>query len=121
MPCGVPLTITDFASRYLLQCEALSTTPERYPCVRLCLDRRKVSVSQVLAGQQVGVRQVTDRIWLVSFMEYDRGYFDDETCGLQPIARSSAVSCGYAFWSQGSQSPLISRCQTFLGHPYFRT
>ena len=25
-----PLTITDFASRYLLQCEALSTTQERY-------------------------------------------------------------------------------------------
>jgi hypothetical protein len=25
-----PLTITDFASRYLLACEALSTTKERY-------------------------------------------------------------------------------------------
>ncbi len=30
-------------------------------------------------GQQVGVRQVTDRIWLVRFMNYDLGYFDDET------------------------------------------
>ena len=37
------------------------------------------------AGQQVGVRQVTERIWLVSFMEYDLGYFDDETCRLEPI------------------------------------
>ena len=27
---GSPLTITDFASRYLLACEALSTTKERY-------------------------------------------------------------------------------------------
>ena len=25
-----PLTITDFASRYLLTCEALSTTPEKF-------------------------------------------------------------------------------------------
>src|SRR5687768_16465229 len=29
-------------------------------CGRLCFDRRKVNVSQVFAGQQVGVRQVTD-------------------------------------------------------------
>jgi putative transposase len=54
-------------------------------CGRLCFDRRKVNLSQVFAGQQVGVRQVTDRIWLVSFMEYDLGYFDDETCRLEPI------------------------------------
>jgi putative transposase len=54
-------------------------------CGRLCFDRRKVNVSQVFAGQQVGVRQVTDRIWLVSFMDYDLGYFDDETCRLEPI------------------------------------
>ena len=36
-------------------------------CGRLCFDRRKINVSQVFAGQQVGVRQVTERIWLVSF------------------------------------------------------
>ena len=54
-------------------------------CGRLCFDRRKVNLSKVFAGQQVGVRQVTDRIWLVSFMEYDLGYFDDETCRLEPI------------------------------------
>ena len=54
-------------------------------CGRLCFDRRKVNLRQVFAGQQVGDRQVTDRIWLVSFMEYDLGYFDDETCRLEPI------------------------------------
>ena len=54
-------------------------------CGRLCFDRRKVNISQVFAGQQVGVRQVSDRIWLVSFMDYDLGYFDDETCRLEPI------------------------------------
>ena len=40
----------------------------------------------MFAGQDVGVRQVSDRIWLVSFMDYDLGYFDDETCRLEPIA-----------------------------------
>ena len=52
---------------------------------RLCFDRRKVNLSQALAGQHVGVSQVTDRIWLVSFVDYDLGNFDDETCRLEPI------------------------------------
>jgi hypothetical protein len=47
--------------------------------------RRKINLSVVFAGQNVGVRQVSDRIWLVSFMDYDLGYFDDETCRLEPI------------------------------------
>ena len=38
-----------------------------------------------LAGQNVGVTQVGERIWLVTFMHYDLGYFDDETCRLEPI------------------------------------
>ena len=29
--------------------------------------------------------QVGERIWLVTFMQYDLGYFDDETCRLEPI------------------------------------
>ena len=31
------------------------------------------------------MRQVTDRIWLASFMDHDLGYFDDESCRLEPI------------------------------------
>ena len=70
-------------------------TPLTYPwhdwtatvthCGRICRHNRKINLSQVFAGQLVGVRQETDRIWLVSFMEYDLGYFDDETCRLEPI------------------------------------
>ena len=33
---------------------------------RIFLNWRKVNLSQVFAGQQVGVLQVHDRIWLVS-------------------------------------------------------
>ncbi len=54
-------------------------------CGRICFRGRKVNLSQVFAGQLVGVRQVSERIWLVTFMHYDLGYFDDETCRLEPI------------------------------------
>ncbi len=47
--------------------------------------RRKINVSQVFAGQKIGVKQTDDHIWLVTFMDYDLGYFDDETCRLEPI------------------------------------
>ena len=54
-------------------------------CGRICYKRRTVNLSQVFAGQEVGVRQVQERVWLVTFMHYDLGYFDDETCRLEPI------------------------------------
>jgi putative transposase len=55
-------------------------------CGRICFNRQKINLSQVFAGQTVGVKQTEDRIWLVSFMDYDLGYFDDETCRLEPLA-----------------------------------
>ena len=55
-------------------------------CGRICYNRRKINLSQVFAGQRVGVKQVEEKIWLVSFMHYDLGYFDHETCRLEPIA-----------------------------------
>ena len=54
-------------------------------CGRICYEKRKVNLSTVFAGQKVGVSQVSEHIWLVSFMDYDLGYFDDETCRLEPI------------------------------------
>ena len=44
-----------------------------------------MNLSHAFAGQNVGVTQVGERIWLVTFMQYDLGYFDDETCRLEPI------------------------------------
>ena len=40
----------------------------------------------VFAGQAVGVTQVGDHVWLVPFMQYDFGYFDDEVGRVKPIA-----------------------------------
>jgi putative transposase len=54
-------------------------------CGRICYQRRKINVSQRFAGQTVGVKQVDDHLWLVTFMHYDLGYFDDETCRLEPL------------------------------------
>ena len=54
-------------------------------CGRICYQARKVNVSQVFAGQKVGVKQVEEHVWLVTFMHCDLGYFDDETCRLEPI------------------------------------
>ena len=54
-------------------------------CGRVCFDRLKINLSTVFAGQNVGVKQVDDKIWLVTFMQYDLGYFDHETTRLEPI------------------------------------
>jgi putative transposase len=53
-------------------------------CGRICFDRRKVNLSTVFAGQNVGIKQVADQIWLVSFMQYDLGFFDNQACRLEP-------------------------------------
>jgi putative transposase len=54
-------------------------------CGRICWKARKINFSHVFAGQKVGITQVGERVWLVTFMHYDVGYFDDETCRLEPI------------------------------------
>ena len=54
-------------------------------CGRLCLHRKRINLSTVLAGQKLGIKEVDDGIWLVSFMHYDLGYFDLEQKTLQPL------------------------------------
>jgi putative transposase len=48
-------------------------------CGRLCIDRKKISLSKALAGQTVGVKEISESVWLVSFMHYDLGFFDHES------------------------------------------
>jgi hypothetical protein len=54
-------------------------------CGRICLHRKKINISAVLAGQSLGIKEVDEGIWLVSFMHYDLGYFDLEQKTLQPL------------------------------------
>ena len=54
-------------------------------CGRICMHRKKINISTVLAGQKLGIKEVDDGIWLVSFMHYDLGYIDLEQRTLQTI------------------------------------
>ena len=54
-------------------------------CGRICMHRKKIHISTTLAGQRLGIKEVDDAIWLVSFMNYDLGYIDLEQKTLQPL------------------------------------
>ena len=54
-------------------------------CGRICMHRKKINISQVLAGQRLGIKEVDDGIWLISFINYDLGYIDLEQRTLQTI------------------------------------
>jgi len=54
-------------------------------CGRLCIYRKKINLSTSLTGQAVGIKEVDEGIWLVSFMSYDLGYIDLEEKSLQPL------------------------------------
>ncbi len=53
-------------------------------CGRICIGKRKINLSTVFAGQLVGIREVEDQIWLVSFLDYDLSYFDNERGRVEP-------------------------------------
>ena len=49
------------------------------------MHRKRVNVSTVLAGQRLGIKEVDEGIWIVSFMSYDLGFIDLEQKTLQPL------------------------------------
>lgn len=49
------------------------------------MHRKRVNISTVLAGQKLGIKEVDDGIWIVSFLDYDLGYIDLEQKALQPL------------------------------------
>jgi transposase InsO family protein len=54
-------------------------------CGRICMHRKRINLSGVLAGQRVGIKEVDEGIWIVSFMQYDLGFIDLEQRTLQPL------------------------------------
>ncbi len=54
-------------------------------CGRICMHRKRINVSTVLAGQRLGIKEVDEGIWIVSFMSYDLGFIDLEQKTLQPL------------------------------------
>jgi len=57
-------------------------------CGRICIGRRKINFSSVFAGQYVGIREEDERIWLVSFMNYDLGFFDQNENRVEPVGNN---------------------------------
>jgi len=57
-------------------------------CGRICMGNRKINLSTVFGGQYVGIREVADKIWLVSFMHYDLGFFDEEENRVEPVGNN---------------------------------
>jgi transposase InsO family protein len=53
-------------------------------CGRICVGKRKINLSQVFAGQMIGLREVDDQVWLVSFLNYDLGFFDSQEDRVEP-------------------------------------
>ena len=51
----------------------------------VALHGHAVFISSVFGGQKLGLREVDNDVWLVSFMHYDLGYIDLEDCKLQTI------------------------------------
>ncbi len=49
-----------------------------------CLASRKINLSTALAEQLVGIREVDDKVWQVSFLDYDLGYFDRDQDRVEP-------------------------------------
>jgi hypothetical protein len=45
-------------------------------CGRICFKRKKININTALAGQDIGVKEIGDGVWLITFMNYDLGFFD---------------------------------------------
>ena len=54
-------------------------------CGRICMHRKRLNVSTVLAGQRLAIKEVDEGIWIVSFMSYDLGFIDLEQKTWQPL------------------------------------
>src|SRR5205823_8300683 len=48
-------------------------------CGRICMHRKRLNISTVLAGQRLGIKEVDDGIWIVSFLHYDLGFVRSRT------------------------------------------
>jgi transposase InsO family protein len=55
-------------------------------CGRICERKMKVNLSTAFAGQEVGIKEIESGIWVVSFLDYDLGYFDEEARRVEPVA-----------------------------------
>ena len=73
-------------------------------CGRICIGRRKINLSGVFAGQNVGITEVSEKIWLVSFVQYDVGFFDHESGRVECMKWCARTDCFGAYGPSSSAS-----------------
>ena len=52
--------------------------------LRIYMKAHKVNLSRALAGQDVEIKEVNEKVFLVSLMQYDLGYFDEDGNKFEP-------------------------------------
>ena len=57
-------------------------------CGRICIGKRGIDLSTVFAGQYVGVTEIDNDSWLVSFMDYDLGFFDQDVNRVETVGEN---------------------------------
>jgi putative transposase len=57
-------------------------------CGRICFGKRKIHLSTVCADQDVGISEVAEDVWLVSFMEFDLGFIDRTENRVEPMGEN---------------------------------
>ena len=82
--CQWPLEL-EFATHRCTEYPLHDRTIRVTQCGPICIGHRKINFSTVFAGQYVGVREVADEVWLVSFMQYDLGFFDRVENRVEPV------------------------------------
>ena len=70
--------------------------------------RKKINISTSLAGQRLGIKEVDDAIWLVSFMDDDLEYTELEQTTLQLPENRLAGGCHPC--DRNKLSPMSSEC-----------
>ena len=46
---------------------------------------REFGITRPTGYKQVGIKEMEDGIWVVSFLDYDLGYFDDKSRKVEPV------------------------------------
>jgi hypothetical protein len=82
-------------------------------CGRICMHRKKINISAVLAGQRLGIKEVDEGIWLVSFMHYDLGLGAENLADHRQSVRHETVthvSGSDSAGSNRSRTPSDQKC-----------
>jgi hypothetical protein len=74
----------------------------------------------VFSGQLVGIREVEEKIWLVSFLDFDLGYFDEKEGRVEPgpnpftakVLTMSSVACKGCVRNGPSKTGAAKRIRT---------